>query len=206
MNNSEVRARARKLLGDNIFSEKWLMLALVGLICGAVLSAASTIVPGIGGIIITGPVFFAFTGYFMRSYRGEQKVQFERLIDGFKTNVTRNLLLGLLQALFIFLWSLLLIVPGIIKFYSYSMSFYIANDHPEYTWQQCLEESTKMMMGKKLDLFMLHLSFIGWIIVSALTCGIGSFWVIPYMQTSTTIFYESIRPAAANQTFNTQSL
>ena len=152
MNNSEIRARARKMLGNSIFSETWLMYGLVSLISGAALGAASSIIPGIGGLIIAGPVFFALTGYFMRLYRGEQKVRLERLIDGFKTNVTRNLLLGLLQSLFIFLWSLLFVIPGIIKAYSYSMSYYIANDHPEYTWQQCLEESSKMMMGRKLDL------------------------------------------------------
>ena len=106
-----------------------------------------------------------------------------------------HLVLYILQFIYIFLWTLLLIIPGIVKSYSYSMAFYIMNDHPEYTATQCLDESRRMMNGHKLDLFCLHLSFIGWIIVSILTCGIGVLWVDPYMQLSQANFYEELKKA-----------
>ena len=98
-----------------------------------------------------------------------------------------------LTGLFSFLWSLLLVIPGIVKAYAYSMAYYIKLDHPEYTWGQCLDQSQVMMKGYKMTLFIQDLSFIGWYIVGALCFGLGTLWVMPYHHAARSVFYENLK-------------
>ncbi|WP_176391981.1 DUF975 family protein [Marininema halotolerans] len=90
-------------------------------------------------------------------------------------------------------WSLLLFIPGIIKYYAYSMAPYILIDHPELTPNQAITQSRKMMDGHKVELFALHLSFLGWGILCILTLGIGFLWLIPYISATDAQFYRKIR-------------
>ncbi len=99
------------------------------------------------------------------------------------------LLLRFLMALKIFLWSLLLIVPGIVAAYRYSMAPYLLAEHPELSASEAIEQSKQMMDGNKGRLFCLHLSFIGWFLLSALTWGIGTFFLTPYVKAAETGFY-----------------
>ena len=94
---------------------------------------------------------------------------------------------------FTFLWSLLLIIPGIIKAYSYSLTPYILIDNPELSPREAVRRSQQMMQGQKFNLFYLQLSFIGWSILACLTGGIGFLWLLPYMQTSQAVFYQNIK-------------
>lgn len=98
----------------------------------------------------------------------------------------------LLKGLYIFLWSLLLIVPGIIASYSYAMTGYILAEHPEMTAGEAIAASKEMMSGNRWRLFCLHFSFIGWAILCALTFGIGDLWLTPYMNVSEAAFYREI--------------
>jgi uncharacterized membrane protein len=91
------------------------------------------------------------------------------------------------------LWSLLLLIPGSIKSYSYAMTEYILKDNPELQNNAAIEKSMEMMNGHKLRLFLLHLSFIGWYIVGVLTLFIGFFWIIPYVHTAEAAFYEDLK-------------
>ncbi len=125
---------------------------------------------------------------------GESK--FETLFDGFKQDFVQTLLIGLMQTVFTFLWSLLFVIPGIVKSYSYSMAQYIKHDNPTWDWEQCITESRRIMDGNKWKLFCLQLSFIGWFFVSMLTCAIGNLWLIPYMSAANLSFYESIKNKA----------
>lgn len=105
-----------------------------------------------------------------------------------------HIVLGqLLMGIFIFLWSLLLIVPGIIKAYSYAMTPYILVDRPELSVRDAIRLSGRMMSGRKLDLFCLHLSFIGWMLLCILTLGIGILFLSPYMMTAQAAFYQDVR-------------
>ena len=97
-----------------------------------------------------------------------------------------------MQAIFIFLWSLLFIIPGIVKSYSYAMCMYVKSDHPDYDWRACLDTSRQLMQGNKWRLFVLDLSFIGWYIVGAMVVGIGTLWVTPYHQATRAQFYEAL--------------
>ena len=100
--------------------------------------------------------------------------------------------LGVMRDLLTWLWSLLFIIPGIIKHYSYSMAFYIMADHPEYTWQQCLAESERLMKGHKMQYFCLQCSFLGWYALGMLTWGISNFWVVPYQHAANAVFYSQL--------------
>ncbi|MCW1940994.1 DUF975 family protein [Bacillus anthracis] len=104
----------------------------------------------------------------------------------------KSFLLYLLVNLYLFLWMLLFIIPGIIKSFSYSMTYFIINDHPEYSLNEAITESRRMMDGHKMEYFILCLSFIGWFILSCITLGIGFLWLIPYFYTTSAAFYEEI--------------
>lgn len=98
-----------------------------------------------------------------------------------------------LQGLYVFLWSLLFIIPGIIAGYSYAMTSYILAENPELTASEAIERSKQMMSGNRWRLFCVQISFIGWEILSALlTFGIGSLWITPYKQAATAAFYREI--------------
>ena len=98
-----------------------------------------------------------------------------------------------LMNFFISLWSLLLIIPGFIKYYAYALTPYILIDNPELSANQAINLSQKMMKGHKFDMFILHLSFIGWIFLSIFTFGIGLLWLLPYMMTAQAAFYQDVR-------------
>lgn len=101
-----------------------------------------------------------------------------------------------LQGLYVFLWSLLFIIPGIIAGYSYAMTGYILAEHPELTASEAIERSKRMMTGNRWRLFCLQISFIGWDILSSLTLGIGELWLRPYKQAATAAFYREISGTA----------
>ena len=98
-----------------------------------------------------------------------------------------------LMGLFIALWTLLFIIPGIIKMFSYAMTPFILEENPELSANEAIDRSRAMMKGHKFDLFWLFLSFIGWAILCVFTLGIGTLWLTPYMQTSVAAFYEDVK-------------
>ena len=97
--------------------------------------------------------------------------------------------LNLFMALFIWLWSLLFIVPGIIAAYSYRLAPYLMAENPNLGIREAVNMSKELMAGHKWRLFCLNLSFIGWGILSALTCGIGDLWLNPYIYAANAAFY-----------------
>ena len=98
----------------------------------------------------------------------------------------------LLLALYVMLWTLLFIVPGIIASYNYAMTSYILAEHPDLSAHDALNRSKQMMYGNRFRLFCLHLSFIGWDILCTLTLGIGNLWLNPYKNAATAAFYREI--------------
>ncbi len=114
------------------------------------------------------------------------------LLSGFKENFVRNLICYFLTTLYTFLWALLFIIPGIIKAYAYSMNFYLLNKEPELDAQAAITKSKEYTKGYKADLFVLHLSYIGWYILSIFTFGILLLWVVPKVQTATMLYFDEI--------------
>jgi len=132
---------------------------------------------------------YAFNSLYME---GDNAVTGNTFRFGFR-RWGRNVWGMFLVGFFTSLWSLLLIVPGIIKFYAYAMTPYILIDNPELSANQAINLSCKMMKGHKFDLFFLQLSFIGWGILSVFTGGIGLLWLMPYMMGAQAAFYQDIK-------------
>ena len=190
ISNSLIRAKARDALGNDIFGKTWLLALVLFAIYSVIMGTASS-VGGVFAIVFAGPFAVGISGEVLKIARGKKVVDVKAVGDGFQ-DFGANCLLGLMQSILIFLWSLLFIIPGIVKSYAYSMAYYVKADHPEYGWRECLKESERLMRGNKMKLFMLQLSFIGWNLVGALTFGIGYLWVAPYEQMATAVFYDHL--------------
>lgn len=108
------------------------------------------------------------------------------LLDGFRSGHYVNIVLTMfLRDLFTALWSLLLVVPGIVKHYEYLMVPYIIAENPTMDYKEAFQISKQMMDGEKMEAFIMDLSFLGWYLLSAVTCGLlAIFYVNPYVQAS----------------------
>ena len=188
--NKEIRRSARYALKDN-----WTQAVLATLVFTLVECAAGSI--PFAGLLVVCPLTFGFSLCFLRLVRGEDSS--EMVGDQFKVFNKYGRVLGtsLLMTLYIILWCLLLIIPGIIKSYSYAMTPYIMNDRPDLDADDCIHESRKMMRGYKWKLFCLDLSFIGWAILCLFTLGIGFLWLQPYIEASHAKFYEELKARRA---------
>lgn len=142
------------------------------------------------GILLL-PLSWGYCYYFLKMSR-RQGVDYGTLFEGFK-GYLRICLTMLLMQIYICLWALLLIVPGIIKSYSYAMTPFILADDPNIKYDEAIEKSMKMMDGKKTELFLIDLSMIGWFLLSCLTLGIGFLFSYPYNVSAHAHFYESIK-------------
>ena len=150
---------------------------------------AGTGVSSVLVLLISGPLTFGLAKVFLRLVYGEERVKIETMFDGFRTDFGGTILLSLMIGIFTFLWSLLFIIPGIVKSIAYSMAYFIKVDHPDYDWRRCISESQELMRGYKGQYFVLQLSFIGWNIIGCLTFGLGMLWVTPYVECTNANFY-----------------
>lgn len=194
MERAELKRRAREQLGNSIFGSAWLYAVLAGLVYTA-LVRATNLVPTVGVVVtllVGGPLAYGLDSMFLKQSRNGAPMQMGDLFKGFSEDFGGLFLQGLMQTIFIVLWSLLLVVPGVIASLSYSMSYYIKADHPEYDWRTCLASSKELMKGRKMELFVLNLSFIGWYIVGAICLGVGTLWVDAYRRAALAQFYQSI--------------
>ena len=193
MTRKELKTRAKAQLGNKLFGKAWLFAVLAIFIFSTLSCAIGSIIPGLGTMILLGPLTYGVSYMFLRQARDREVMNLGDLFKGFTDDFGQTLLIGLMTTIFTALWSLLLFIPGIVKAYSYSMAYYIKADHPDYDWRQCINESKAMMDGHKGEMFLLDLSFIGWMIVGSLCLGVGTFWAAAYLEASHAQFYESIK-------------
>ena len=146
--------------------------------------------------ILALPLTWGFQTLFLGAVRGGEATA-KDMFEGYNKELfSRVMTTTLLYYVYVFLWILLLLIPGCIKSYSYAMTPYILKDNPEMKNNAAIEESMRMMDGHKLELFLLDLSFIGWAILSILTCCIGFLWLVPYMNMARVNFYEDLKKAS----------
>jgi uncharacterized membrane protein len=196
-NNQTIRAEAREVLSGN-----W-GPAIGTIAVYLIISAVIQNIPYIGmlaSLFITGPLVLGLAIFFL-NYSRKEEANVNQLFDGFK-NYGRALGTYLLLFFYVLLWTLLFIIPGIIAQIGYSQVWFILAEDDEISPNDALKKSKEMMYGYKMQYFLLGLSFIGWIILAILTCGIGLLWVLPYIQTSNAKFYENLK---ANYIGNTDS-
>lgn len=113
---------------------------------------------------------------------------------------------SILMGIFIMLWTLLLIIPGIIKGIAYSQTFFLMKDNPEYSALEAITESRKRMKGYKWKYFLMNLSFIGWAFIAIFTLGIGFLWLTPYIATANATFYNEFIAPRDNDDAKTEDL
>lgn len=191
LTSKDFRQLAKASLGEKVFGSIWPMAAVVMLI-NLVIVNVINLIPGFGSVaslILTGAIASGVASIFLKLARGNNTIHLSDLFNHFDSNA---IVLGIFHTLFVVLWSLLFIIPGIIMGYAYSMAYYVHLDHPEYTARQCLSESAELMRGNKWRLFCLQFSFIGWNIVGALCLGIGTLWVSAWMSAATAEFYNDL--------------
>ena len=193
MNRAELKAAARSQIKGKIG-----ILFLIALIIGAISGVASALLSLIpfGGIVAAVVITPAFALSTVRVYlnvvkggrpaAGDAFSGFDDFWSAFKVQF--------FVGLFTFLWSLLFFIPGIVKSYSYSMAMYVLADNPGKPALECIKESQRMTNGHKMDLFVLQLSFIGWILLGCITFGIAYIWVGPYMSAAYANAYNSLKP------------
>jgi uncharacterized membrane protein len=189
ISNKELMANARSQLKG-----KWGSVIIVSILYVLLIGIPGSL-PKIGGIInliLGGPLAFGFSYYFL-SFTRNSDPKFEDLFKGF-SDFSRTIVAYLLMIVFIILWLLLLIVPGIIAAISYSMTFYILVDNPDMSAQEAIKRSKELMTGNKKRFFYLFGRFTGWFILCIVTAGIGFIWLIPYVSVSTAHFYKSLLP------------
>ena len=134
--------------------------------------------------------------YYIVQFIKDKEYQFSDLWK-FINDYIRILLVTILEGIFTFLWALLLIVPGIIKAIAYSLVDFILGDdqYKDLSYTEVLKKSEEMMMGHKMDYFVLTLSFIGWHILAIFTLGLLEIWIIPYEKVATTKFLLDVKEA-----------
>lgn len=168
-----------------------LVIFLIVLIIASAIQATTIV-----GLILMGPLTMGVIKVITKVYNGEkadlQDVFYTLNETGLRTfgkSVEANLLISL----FTFLWSLLFVIPGIIKSYSYAMTFYIIDENPDISVEEAIDESKRIMHGNKWRLFCLDLSYIGWIFLCILTFGILYLWITPKMELARYLFYKNLK-------------
>lgn len=180
--NYEYKSAAKSALKDN-----WAIAALTAFV-QTLLSAGLLL-----NIFVLNPLNTGFRNALRKLMHREDNDVFSGAFNIGFNDYTHKVATDLLRDVYIFLWGLLLWVPGIIKHYSYACVDYLLIDKPELSADETIHISRQMMSGHKWDLFCLDLSFIGWALICLFfTLGIGFFWLSPYVKTARAAFYEDL--------------
>ncbi|WP_281426824.1 DUF975 family protein [Paenibacillus solanacearum] len=144
-------------------------------------------------LLVVNAVSLGVNALFLRAAQG-QEVSLGMILEYFTNGrYAKAIIMYLLMGIYLVLWTLLLIIPGIIKGFSYAMTPFILIEDPQLTVNEAITRSREMMDGHKWELFCLYLSFIGWFLLSIVTLGIGMLWLIPYVETSLCHFYLKLK-------------
>lgn len=192
MDRFTLKGNARSQLRGNIG-----VLFVCTLIVGLITAVCAALSYGIASLLVVPPFELGMTMIYLGLTEGRE-AKIEKVFNGFKVNFVKSILLYLLMSIFIALWSLLLVIPGIIKGFSYAMAPYILAENPEMSPLDAITQSKRMMHGHKFDLFVLYLSFIAWIFLVYITLGIAAIYVGPYMELTVANFYKSLSGGYTN--------
>lgn len=216
MNRTELKAKAKELLKPQ-FITVLLTVVITGILVGILNSMSATetlsqfklngsdvitlsiltppsgtaLIGTIIGLLVAGPLAVGAMLVYTTVTAGKT-AQLEQIFNPFKTNFISCFLANLLVDLIVALFSLLLVIPGIMRAYSYAMVSYVLCKEPECSAMEALARSKSMMKGHRMELFKLHLSFIGWFLLCIVTFGLALLWVGPYTEITQTLFFDKI--------------
>lgn len=192
-----MRERAREAL-----SGKWKVAVLATLVIFLISSLQYFAITFFSNIFIGSVISLAFSlfvvlplglGYyhFALKIANNEEVKIGTVFEGFNY-IGKVIILTILIEIFVILWSILLIIPGIIAALRYSQAYFILLDNPEISPLEAIKRSKQMMVGNKGKYFLLGLSFIGWALLNGITCGVGSLWLLPYIYVALAVFYKEV--------------
>ena len=151
-------------------------------------------------------LMFASISVYIKMSHGPEPVTLSSFVEGLSL-WAKGILCGLWKSLWIFLWSLLFIIPGIVKSYAYSQTEYLLLEYPELSVSKALRISILITRGHKGDLFIQDLSFLGWMILASIPAGLGYLWLVPYISmTRVNAFHGLLKDAVANGTISQEDL
>jgi uncharacterized membrane protein len=173
--------------------------ALVSVVLGALAITSAVLIVFLFSyglrIFVGGPMETGVDRYFLEARQGRS--DFANLLYSFKDGRYWSVLKATAwRELFTFLWTLLLIIPGVIKSYAYSMVPFLLADNPALDYRRAMKLSIAMTDGEKWNIFVLQLSFLGWILLGLLACCIGVIFVVPYQSATLTELYVVLRQQA----------
>lgn len=175
------------------------LAAIIAVVFAAVVIAV--LIAAAVSIFLTNPIQVGKCSFFARAPYGDR--QFGNLFSSFKNGRYMSIVKTMFMTyLYIFLWSLLFWIPGIVKSYQYRMVPYIISDDPSLTPSQAMDLSRRMTDGEKGSMFVLDLSFIGWYLLGCIALGIGVLFVNPYAEATWAQLYFILRMKVTNSTQN----
>lgn len=184
MNRAECKETAKKIMKG-----QWIVGFVVLLIESLIVAALSTVTLGIGLFLLQSVITIAVYNVFISGYEGK-KYEISDMANGITDELTNRICLSVLKQLFISLWTLLFIIPGIVKTYSYFLAEFISRKDPKLSATDCITKSREIMKGHKWEMFVFELSFIGWHLLAILTFGILYIWLAPYIIQSTIVYVD----------------
>ena len=202
LSRAELKQQAKEQLKGNVGSYFLVLLAYLGVsfavgLVGGLLSLIFPLLGTVAMYVALPPLMIGFYMVFLNGTYGDQP-KASTLFEGYKKEYFgKSIILYFLVLIFTCLWSLLLVIPGIIMAFAYSMSWFVLAENPNMTAREAIRESKEIMNGHKMDFFVLSLSFIPWILLVYVTLGIASIYVMPYMQLTITNFYHNIKRQSA---------
>lgn len=191
MDRAAIKTHAKKQIKGKIFT-----LLAIYIIVALALGIVNFIpmVGSIAAIVVAGPIAYAFSKIYLDITKKGTEPKIEELLVGFKDdNFSRTFIAYLRYEVFVFLWSLLFIIPGIIKSIAYSQMYFLMVEDPKMDAATAQKKSMEIMEGHKGEYFVLQLSFIPWYLLVCITLGIASIYVTPYIATANAEFYNKLK-------------
>ena len=193
----EIGAAFENFFSNPLIAMTTIFVIVLGFVIGLVIAFGWS-------AFVASPIIVGKNRYFMEHRAFDSK--FERLFWSFKSGRYMNVVkIMFWRELKIFLWSLLFVIPGIIKSYEYSMVPYILAENPHISSERAFELSKKMTRGEKWKIFVLDLSFIGWRILGVLCCCVGEIFLQPYVEATYAELYQVMREKAHGLSFSDYS-
>ena len=184
---------------ENFFSNPFIVITTVFLVLA--FTALGFLISFAFVSFVSGPLDVGQKRYFME-HRGWNP-DFDRIFWAFKGGRYLNIVkISFLKEIKIALWSLLFVIPGIVKSYEYRMVPYLLSENPQMSSKRAFELSKAMTKGEKWHMFCLDLSFIGWKILGALCCGVGTIFLVPYLEATSAELYQVLREKAHGYGFS----
>lgn len=155
----------------------------------------STIVFFVIYLFISTILQFGYSSYCLKVANRDSSMSYGDLFSALRY-LLKALGLTIMMMIFILLWSLLLVIPGIIAAYRYSQAVFIMVENPDKGIMQCIRESKEMMVGHKMEYFILEISFFFWMLLGNFTCGLAYIYVYPYMTVTFANYYNHLKPVS----------